>query len=308
MRDDRYGLPLSSPSDRAVAAYREGVDHILCATPGADRAFTEALAADPGFALAAAGLARTQQIHGRIPEAKAAIAQARALAGGVSRRERQHVEAIGLLLDGNAPGALAAVRAHTAEFPRDALVLSLAVGAFGLIAFSGRLDHDALLLELLDGLAPHYAGDWWFPFAHGWAHNEARRHPEARRLMEQARTASPISPTKRATSRGARATSKAGFPRTSGRPRCTATSPGIWPSSSWGGGRRTPRFASTRTASRRAPRWRRRSTRFPTPPPFSGGSVSMAKQGPRSGGPRCATSPGRLSRARALRLPTSTAR
>lgn len=193
MREDRYGLPLSSPSDRAVAAYREGVDHILCATPGADRAFTEALAADPGFALAAAGLARTQQIHGRIPEAKAAIAQARALAGGVSRRERQHVEAIGLLLDGNAAGALAAVRAHTAEFPRDALVLSLAVGAFGLIAFSGRLDHDALLLELLDGLAPHYAGDWWFPFAHGWAHNEARRHPEARRLMEQARERQPRS-------------------------------------------------------------------------------------------------------------------
>ena len=193
MPEDRYGLSLSSTSDRAVAAYREGVDQILRATPGAERAFGEALAVDPGFALAAAGLARAHQIHGRIPEAKAAIAQARALAGGVSRRERQHVEAIGILLDGNAPGALAAVRAQVAEFPRDALVLSLAIGAFGLIAFSGRLDHDALLLELLDSLAPHYAGDWWFPFAHGWAYNESRRHVEARRLMEQARERQPRS-------------------------------------------------------------------------------------------------------------------
>jgi tetratricopeptide (TPR) repeat protein len=193
MHEDRYGLPLTSTSDRAVAAYREGVDHLLRATPGADRAFGEALAADPGFPLAAAGLARAHQIHGRIPDAKAAIAQARALMGGVSRRERQHVEAIGILLDGNAAGALAAVRAQMVEFPRDALVLSLAVGAFGLIAFSGRLDHDALLLELLDGLAPHYAGDWWFPFVHGWAYNEARRHPEARRLMELARERQPRS-------------------------------------------------------------------------------------------------------------------
>jgi len=193
MPEDRYGLPLSSTSDHAVAAYREGVDHLLRATPGADRAFGAALAADPGFALAAAGLARAHQILGRIPDAKAAIAQARALVGGVSRRERQHVETVAILLDGNGPGALAAVRAQVAEFPRDALVLSLAVGAFGLIAFSGRLDHDALLLELLDGLASHYDGDWWFPFAHGWAYNEARRHPEARRLMEQARERQPRS-------------------------------------------------------------------------------------------------------------------
>lgn len=191
--EDRYGLPLTSASDRAGAAYREGVDHILLATPGAERAFTEALAADPGFGLAAVGLARTHQIHGRIPEAKAAIAQARALVGGVTRRERQHVEAVGILLDGNATGALAAVRAQVAEFPRDALVLSLAVGAFGLIAFSGRLDHDARLLELLDSLAPHYSDDWWFPFAHGWAYNESRRHDEARRLMEQARARQPRS-------------------------------------------------------------------------------------------------------------------
>jgi tetratricopeptide (TPR) repeat protein len=185
MPKDRYGLPLTSESARAVAAYREGVDRILLAAPYADRAFEDALDADGGFALAAIGLARTLQIHGRLPEAKAAAARARSLTGAISRRERQHVEAIGILLDGDAPGALAAVRAHLTEFPRDALVLSLAVGAFGLIAFSGRPDHNALLLALLEDLAPHYGDDWWFAFAHGWAFNEARRPAEARVLMER---------------------------------------------------------------------------------------------------------------------------
>jgi tetratricopeptide (TPR) repeat protein len=193
VNEDRYGLPLTTSSARAAAGYRAGVDHLLLATPGAEPAFEAALEADAGFALAAAGLARALQIRGRVPEARAAVARARGLVGGLSRRERQHVEAIGLLLDGNGPAALAAVRAHVAEFPRDALVLSLAVGAFGLIAFSGRADHNALLLALLDPLAPHYAGDWWFPFVHGWAYNEARRPTEARRLMEEARARQPRS-------------------------------------------------------------------------------------------------------------------
>ena len=191
--EDRYGLSLTSTSSRAVEAYRAGVDRILLAAHGADRAFEEALAADPGFALAAIGLARAHQIFGRIPEAQAAGQRARGLTSGLTRREQQHVAAIGRLLDGDARGALAAVRAHLGEFPRDALVLSLAVGAFGLVAFSGRVDHNALLLALLDGLAPHYAGDWWFTFAHGWAFNEARRPAEARALMERSLAAQPRS-------------------------------------------------------------------------------------------------------------------
>jgi tetratricopeptide (TPR) repeat protein len=191
--EDRYGLPLTSASARAVEAYRRGVECVLLAVPGAERAFEEALAADPGFALAAMGLARTHQIFGRLDQARAAGATARGLLSGVTRRERQHVEAIGTLLDGNAAGALAAVRAHVAEFARDALVLSLAVGAFGLIAFSGRVDHNALLLALLDELAPHYGDDWWFAFAHGWAFNEARRPVEARKLMEHSLARQPRS-------------------------------------------------------------------------------------------------------------------
>ena len=61
--EDRYGLPLTTQSLRAVDAYVEGVDRLLSVQPGADRCFRLALDADPGFALAHIALARTQQLR-----------------------------------------------------------------------------------------------------------------------------------------------------------------------------------------------------------------------------------------------------
>jgi hypothetical protein len=187
--DDRYGLPLTTGSPAAAEAYVDGVDRLLAAQVGAEAAFACAAATDPSFALARADLARALALFGRIPEAREAIAQARAAAAGATPRERQHVEAIGLTLEGEAAEALAAVRAHAVEFPRDAVVVSLAIGAFGLISFSGRAARDAELLAFLDDLAPHYAGDdWWFLFAHGWAHTESGARTRGREMMERAFT------------------------------------------------------------------------------------------------------------------------
>lgn len=76
-------------------------------------AFEAAVAADAGFALGHAGLARARQFAGDIPGARAAMAGARALAGGLTRREVGHVHAMGLLTDGE-PAAYAAIRAHVA--------------------------------------------------------------------------------------------------------------------------------------------------------------------------------------------------
>src|SRR5207253_11419595 len=64
----------------------------------------------------------------------------RALRAGVTARERQHIDAIALAVAGAATEALAMVRSHAAEYPRDALPLSLALGVFGLLGFSGRRD------------------------------------------------------------------------------------------------------------------------------------------------------------------------
>jgi tetratricopeptide (TPR) repeat protein len=184
---DRYGLPLTTASPAAVAAHADGVDRLLAAQVGAEVAFARAVEADPDFALARAELARALAVFGRMAEARDAIGHARAAAAGATPRERQHVEAIALALEGRSAEALAAVRAHVGECPRDAVVVSLAIGAFGLISFSGRATHDGELLAFLDGLAPHYAGDdWWFLFAHGWAHTEAGARARGRELMERA--------------------------------------------------------------------------------------------------------------------------
>jgi hypothetical protein len=185
MLRDRYDLPVSTASVTALEAYVEGVDRLLSANAGADESFDRALAADPGFALAHIGRARGLQLQARIADAQVAAARARALGGGLGRRERGHVEALAIAVDGDGARALAAIRAHLAAFPRDAMVLGPATGVYGLIGFSGRLDRNEQLADLLDGLAASYGDDWWFLGAHGFALTEARGAAAGAPLVER---------------------------------------------------------------------------------------------------------------------------
>src|SRR5260370_42110898 len=105
-------------------------------------------------------------------EARSAAARAGACAVGLSDRERRHVEALSFSIKGEPVRAMAAVDAHLEQFPRDALVLSLALGVYGLIAFSGRPDHHEAQRALLEGLAPRWGADWWFTGYLGWSHVE----------------------------------------------------------------------------------------------------------------------------------------
>ena len=61
-------------------AYCAGVDSLMAATPGMDKAFQAAVAADEGFALGHISLARAKQLLGRGHEAKEPLARARELA------------------------------------------------------------------------------------------------------------------------------------------------------------------------------------------------------------------------------------
>ncbi len=186
MAEDRYGLSLSTSSAAAVQAYVDGVDRFLAAREDSEAAFDRALAADPAFALAHIGRARSLQLHGRGAEAQAAAAQARALTGSLGRREHQHVEALALAVAGQGARALALVREHVAEFPRDAMALAAANGVYGLIGFSGRVERNEDLLALLDGVAPAYGADWWFLGAHGFARTEALGWKAGAPLIERA--------------------------------------------------------------------------------------------------------------------------
>ncbi len=184
--EDRYGLPLTTSSRAAVDAYVEGADRLLSVQPGADVCVKNAIATDPHFALAHILLARMQQLRMQPVEARATAAHARSLLNGVTAREKGHVETIARAIDGDAAGALEAVKSHSTTFRRDALVLQLNFGAFGLISFAGRREHDEEMYTFFKPFVAAYGDDWWFRFAWAWAHTESGRIAEGRRLMEQA--------------------------------------------------------------------------------------------------------------------------
>jgi tetratricopeptide (TPR) repeat protein len=186
MHEDRYGLPISTGSEVAAVAYRDGLDRILSAWTGAGEALDRALVDDPDFALAYIARARVHQIYGEAVEARAKAAHARRLAGRTTKRERQHVEIIASAIEGQPKAALVAAEEHLDEFPRDALVFSLLLGAFGLYAFSGRADHDAARVAICERHARHYGEDWWFLTYLGWSHTEAGNHGAGRTITELA--------------------------------------------------------------------------------------------------------------------------
>ncbi len=173
-RLDRRGLPLSTTSDLAAERYRDGVDLLLSAWPGAAEALEEAVAADPDFALAHAARARLHAIRAEPAQARARIATAEEIvARRGTERERSHVEVLSLAINGRSAEALERALAHADAWPRDVLILSLPLGAFGLFAFSGMADHDQARVDLCERHALHFeADDWWFLNYRGWSHVE----------------------------------------------------------------------------------------------------------------------------------------
>jgi len=169
---DRFGLPLSTGSAAAAQDYVRALDLMLSANTGAEALLDRALAADPEFALSHIARARLLQVQSRVGEAREAAATARALCDRLTAREARHIETVALLIDGKGKEAMAMLEEHVAEFPRDALVLSLALGVFGLLGFSGRADFHEAQLALLESLAPRWDEDWWFLTYLGWARIE----------------------------------------------------------------------------------------------------------------------------------------
>ena len=186
MNRDRYDLPLTTASDRAAAHYRDGVDCMLSAWHGAEEAFDRAIEADAGFALAHIARARLHQLNMQGTEARNMTAHARQLAASADARERQHIEIMAAAIEGKPKVAMSGAEAHLEEYPRDALVLSMLLGAFGLYAFSGRPDHDDAKLAVCERAATHYGEDWWFLSYLGWSHTEAGNLTTGRTLSERA--------------------------------------------------------------------------------------------------------------------------
>ncbi len=183
---DRYGLALSTGSGAAAEAYRDGIDRMLSAWPGAAEACEQAMAADPDFALAHIARARIHTFHQQSGAARQQAATARALAARCgTERERSHVETLALAVEGQLAPALASALKHLEAWPRDAVVMSLLLGAFGLFAFSGMADHDQARQDLCERYAPHYGDDWWFLANHGWSLTENGQVAKGRAMTER---------------------------------------------------------------------------------------------------------------------------
>jgi hypothetical protein len=184
---DRYGLTLSTDSTDAAAAYRDGVDRMLSAWPGTAEAFDRAISEDPDFALAHIARARVHSFYQQGEAARKEANTARELATSRGNaREQSHVETLALAAEGQLPAALSAALKHLEDWPRDAVVLSLPLGAFGLFAFSGMADHDQARLDLCERHARHYGEDWWFLSNHGWSMTENGQVARGRVMSERA--------------------------------------------------------------------------------------------------------------------------
>lgn len=184
--EDRCGLPLSTSSDEAASAYREGVDLMLAGWTGTAEVLECAIAADPDFALAHIARARLHSFYqqGDLARAKAAVARELVAKRG-DERERSHVGTLALAIEGRLPEALTATLEHIDTWPRDAMVLSLPLGAFGLFAFSGMADHDQARQNLCERVARHYGEDWWFLTLSGWAMTENGNVARGRAVTER---------------------------------------------------------------------------------------------------------------------------
>ncbi|MHB0772956.1 tetratricopeptide repeat protein [Bradyrhizobium sp. 1.29L] len=184
---DSRGLPIPTNSPQAAAGYRAGVDLLLSAWPGAEEALRQAIDLDPHFALAHAALARLQAIKGQPAEARASIAKAQEIViRSRSPREISHVLTISLAVSGQPVKALESALAHLDQWPRDVLILSLPLGAFGLFAFSGMADHDQARVDLCEKVADRYdADDWWFLTYRGWSHAENGAVTRGRELAQR---------------------------------------------------------------------------------------------------------------------------
>jgi len=166
---DSFDQVVTCHSTAALQAYDQAVDCQLHAWPGALAAVDLAIEHAPDFALAHSTRALLLQSAGRGAAAREASQQALVFAKAVTGREQSHVGIINLMLEGRSAAALQNVRTHAEQWPIDALVISLAIGAFGLIAFSGRADHDQERFDFVQKLVPHYPNNHpWLLSHRGW--------------------------------------------------------------------------------------------------------------------------------------------
>ena len=191
MLTDFYGNQLTTSTGLARDSYDIGLRAFLSANYGALEAFSQAIEADPNFALAYLGLARALMSSGQVAEAKTVLGKAKNLLGEVTDREKSHFLCCELIILGEAKKAKKAVQTHVSEWPRDAMIAQMSTSVFGLIGFSGEVGRETDLLEYTAKLLPHYGEDWWMMSMHAISLCETGQTLKSMQLMEKALNLNP---------------------------------------------------------------------------------------------------------------------
>jgi tetratricopeptide (TPR) repeat protein len=166
-------MTLSTGSTAAAECWQEGVDRLLSQNHGPDLKFREAIGLDEGFAMANGALAFWLQQRARPEEARARSQKAVALAAGVTRRERQQIQAIDLWINGRGRESIALIKEHLAEFHRDGLLLRLAHRLYMLgCSGAGSPNFPPEYLALLRKVERYCSDDWAFLAEYAFAHHE----------------------------------------------------------------------------------------------------------------------------------------
>ena len=191
MLTDYHGNHLTTSTGLARDSYDIGLRAFLSANYGAQEAFSQAIEADPNFALAYLGLARAFMSSGQIVEAKAVLGKAKNLLAEVTDREKSHFVCCELILSGEAQKARLAVYNHVSEWPCDAMIAQMCTSVFGLIGFSGEVGRENALLDYTAKLLPHYGEDWWMMSMHAISLCETGQTLKSMQLMEKALNLNP---------------------------------------------------------------------------------------------------------------------
>ncbi len=185
VQKDAYGLEVSTSDRAAVDAYDRGVRALLGFGADTIECFRAAVAADPDFSLARAGLAVSLYLMEKIPEGRAQMELATGVAASLPPRERRHVEALALWVAGRGNEALPLMKALLTEHPRDLLLMQR---LYFIYFWQGR---SAEMLELTESVRPALADDSYTLGYHAFALEENRRFDEALPLAERALTLNP---------------------------------------------------------------------------------------------------------------------
>ena len=189
MLKDRYGMPLTTVSTAAVDCYVRAMDRFLEVRQGVDALAREAIGHDERFAMAWLLLGLDQRNRGDMAAMAESMARVEALSDGLSDRETSVLATFAGLGTGSAEQAEAALRAHLARWPGDALIMQQAAFLFGIL--DSRPDRVDRHLRIYEDIHAAYGDDWYFNGQWAFACEEKGDFARAEDLARRSVAANP---------------------------------------------------------------------------------------------------------------------